>query len=247
MATSQITVLIVEDDPIIAADLSYFMKDFGYSPYPSVSNGADALLLLNNVRPDFILIDVTLEGEMDGIQLATEINKLYDLPLLFLTAHHDRKTIDRIKATQPSAYLVKPLQEFNLQTSIELSLYNHSHKKLANTPNDSSSDDYVSGEHFFIKVKNQLKKILLEDILVLEAYDNYSFLHTTEHKHLIGSTLKSLDRRLAEYDFIRIHRSYIINLKAIEGIEEDLVLINNLHLPIGKTFKEDFMKKINLL
>lgn len=247
MATSQITVLIVEDDPVIAADLSFFMKDFGYSPYPTVTNANDALLLLNNVQPDFILIDVSLEGDTDGIQLAEEINKNHDLPLLFLTAHHDRKTIDRIKSTRPSAYLVKPLQEHNLQTSIELALYNHSHKKLNYTPTLNSNEDYVSGEHFFIKIKNQLKKILLDEILVLEAYDNYSFMHSKDQKQLIGSTLKSLEEKLAEFDFVRIHRSYIINLKAIEGIEEDIVLINNLHLPIGKTYKEDFMKKIKLL
>jgi len=247
MATSQITVLIVEDDPVIAADLSYFMKDFGYSPYPTVTNADDALLLLNNVQPDFILIDVSLEGGMDGIELAGEINKKHDLPLIFLTAHHDRKTIDRIKATRPSAYLVKPLQEHNLQTSIELALYNHSHKQLDSPSSEGSGEDYVSGDHFFIKVKNQLKKILLEDILVLEAYDNYSFMHSKGQKQLIGSTLKSLEEKLAEFDFVRIHRSYIINLKAIEGIEDDIVLINNLHLPIGKTYKEDFMKKIKLL
>lgn len=247
MSTTQITVLIVEDDPVIAADLTFFMKDFGYSPYPSVSNASDALLLLNNVQPDFILIDVTLEGEKDGIELATEINKKHDLPLVFLTAHHDRNTIDRIKATRPSAYLVKPLQEHNLQTSIELALYNHSHKKMANKDTDSTGEDFVSGEHFFIKVKNQLKKILLDDIMVLEAYDNYSFLHSSDQKHLIGSTLKSLEQKLGDHDFIRIHRSYMINLKAIEGIEEDVVLINKMHLPIGKTYKDDFMKQIQLL
>ena len=242
-----ITVLIVEDDPIIAADLTYFMKDFGYSPFPAVASAEQAWLLLNNVVPDFVLMDVTLEGDVDGIELAKQINKKHALPIIFLTAHHDRKTIDRIKAAQPSAYLVKPLQEFNLQTSIELALYNYSHQKLVNKSQDTSDTDFVSGNHFFIKVKNQLKKVLLDEILFVEAYDNYSFVHTAEQKYLIGSTLKAVEQKLSEHQFVRTHRSTIVNLKVIEGIEEDVILIREHKLPIGKTYREDFMKRINLL
>lgn len=245
--SDRISVLIVEDDPIIAADLKYLMQELGYSPFPPVASGEDALLVLVNIKPDFALIDVTLEGKMDGIALAAEINKKYKMPIIFLTAHHDRATIDRIKAVQPSAYLVKPLQEHNLQTSIELALYNHSHQKLE-PKGVEVSDDYVMGKHFFIKVKNQLKKVLLEDILYLEAYDNYSFVHTAEgNKHIIGSNLKVLESKLAEHQFVRIHRSYLINLQAIDGIEEDVVLIKTNHLPVGKTYREDFMKRISLL
>lgn len=247
MATTQITALIVEDDPIIAKDLSYYMKDFGYSPFPSVDTAEDALMLLNNSQPDFILIDVTLEGDKDGIWLAGEINKKYSIPIIFLTAHHDRKTIDRIKETQPSAYLVKPIQEHNLQTSIELALYNHSHQKMASKA-EAPSDDFVSGDHFFIKVKNQLRKILLDEIMALEAYDNYSFVHTSDkQKHIIGSTLKALEEKLADRQFIRIHRSYMINLQGIEKIEDDIVFIQDFKIPIGKTYREEFMKRIQLL
>ncbi len=245
--SDNITVLIVEDDPIIAADLKFLMQDLGYSPFPPVASAEDALLVLNNIKPDFALIDVTLEGDMDGIDLAEIINKKQRLPIIFLTAHHDRTTIDRIKAVQPSAYLVKPLEEHNLQTSIELALYNHSHQKLE-PKQAEGGEDYVMGKHFFIKVKNQLKKVLLEDILFLEAYDNYSFVHTANgSKSIIGSNLKMLEHKLAEHQFIRIHRSYLINLRAVDGIEEDVVLIKENHLPVGKTYREEFMKRISLL
>jgi len=244
----KITVLIVEDDPVIAADISFLMKDYGYSPFPAVRNAEDALLMLNNATPDFILLDVTLEGDVDGVDLAAKINENHDIPIIFLTAHHDRNTLDRIKAQQPSAYLVKPIQEHNLQTSIEIALYNHSHQKIGESKKEEAlGDDFVSGEHFFIKVKNQLKKILLNEILFLEAYDNYSFVHTKTQKHLIGSTLKVLENKLSGLHFIRVHRSFIVNLRAIESIEEDYIAIKNNQISIGKTYKEDFMKRIKLL
>ena len=247
MADQKITVLIVEDDPIIASDISYHMKDFGYSPFPAVDNADDALLLLNNVVPDFILIDVSLEGDKDGIQLAEEIKAQHDLPIIYLTAHHDRKTMDRIKATRPSAYLVKPLQPHNLQASIELALYNHANQKLNAESGQEAGEDFISGQHFFIKVKNQLRKILLDGIQVIEAYDNYSFVHTGDQKHIIGSTLKTLEQKLSNHPFVRIHRSYIVNLQQIERIEDDIVIIGSFKIPIGKTYKEEFMNRISLL
>ena len=97
--SERITVLIVEDDPIIAADLKYFMKDFGYAPFPAVADADQAMLMLENIAPDFILMDVTLEGDVDGIQLAEQINAKMNVPIIFLTAHHDKSTIDRIKAS----------------------------------------------------------------------------------------------------------------------------------------------------
>lgn len=247
MSTSNITILIVEDDPIIAQDLKFYMEDFGYSPFPVVAKAEDALLLLKNVTPDCMILDVSLDGDMDGIELAEAINKHYSIPIVYLTAHHDRVTIDRIKATQPSAYLVKPIQEYNLQTSIELALYNHSHKTPEQNTKALDGDDFVSGDHFFIKVKNQLKKVLLTDIDAFEAYDNYSFVYTGEQKLIIGSTLKSIEERLKDFQFIRIHRSYVVNLQSIQGIEDDIVFLPQLKIPIGKTYKEDFMKRIQLL
>ncbi|MBR9923087.1 MAG: response regulator transcription factor [Bacteroidetes bacterium] len=249
MDSSRLTVLIVEDDPIIASDISHHLKDFGYAPFPAATSAEDALVLMENVVPDFVIIDVSLDGDMDGIQLAEKINEKHEIPIIYLTAHHDRQTIDRIKATRPRAYLVKPLQVHNLQTSIELALYNHSHNEMNTKSSEPESmEDFISGDHFFIKVKNQLRKILLEDIRVLEAYDNYSFAHIGKgDKHIIGSTLKTLEQKLADHQFVRIHRSYIVNLKAVESIEDDIVSIGSMHIPIGKTYKEEFMKRIQLL
>lgn len=243
--SEKVTVLIVEDDPIIAADLKFFMKDFGYAPFPAVADAEQALLMLESITPDFILMDVSLEGEVDGIELAEKINQKMDVPIIFLTAHHDKKTIDRIKTTQPSAYLVKPLQEHNLKASIELALYNHNHQKLEEKPD--SGDDFVSGNYIFFKVKNQLKKVQLDDILFFEAYDNYSFLHTAEDKFLIGSSLKAVETKLAEHDFIRTHRGTVVNIKSVEGIQEDVILMGKHQLPIGKTYREAFMKRIQTL
>ncbi len=129
-----------------------------------------------------------------------------------------------------------------------MSLHFITHEKLATKQADTPGEDFVSGDHFFIKVKNQLRKIGLDEIMVLEAYDNYSFVHTSDkQKLIIGSTLKSLEERLADRQFIRIHRSYMVSLPGVEKIEDDIVFIQDFKIPIGKTYREEFMKRIQLL
>ncbi len=249
MSDNSISILIVEDDPVIAADLTFIMQDLGYSPFPPLRNAADVMLMLKNTRPDCIIVDVNLEGNKDGIDLAEAIKSEYGIPLIFLTAHHDRNTIERIKKIQPSAYLVKPIEVHTLQTTIELALYNASHNDIHSKEKDqeSENEEYISDRYFFIKVKNQLKKILLEEILYLEAYDNYSYLHTPDNKYIISSNLKAIENKLSDHKFVRVHRSYLINLNFVDGIEDEFILINKARIPIGKTYRDDFMKFIDLL
>lgn len=249
MSDNNISILIVEDDPVIAADLTFIMQDLGYSPFPPMRNAADVMLMLRNTQPDCIILDVNIEGKMDGIELAEKIKNEFRLPIIFLTAHHDRNTIERIKKIQPSAYLVKPIEVHTLQTTIELALYNASHGDMnqKDTLNDNTNDEYISDRYFFIKVKNQLKKILLEEIVYLEAYDNYSYLHTPETKYIISSNLKAIETKLTDHQFVRVHRSYLVNLKYVDGIEDESILMNKVRIPIGKTYRDDFMKFIDLL
>lgn len=249
MSDNSITILIVEDDPVIAADLTFIMQDLGYSPFPPLRNAADVLLMLKNIKPDCVLVDVNLEGNKDGIELASTIKSEYGIPVIFLTAHHDRNTIERIKKIQPSAYLVKPIEVHTLQTTIELALYNASHSEMnvKEKEQENDNEEYISDRYFFIKVKNQLKKILLEEIVYLEAYDNYSYLYTPDQKYIISSNLKAIENKLTDHQFVRVHRSYIINLKYVDGIEDDFILMLKARIPIGKTYKDDFMKFIDLL
>jgi DNA-binding LytR/AlgR family response regulator len=244
MDKPKVSALVVEDDPVIAADLVWLLKDFGYAPFPPVESAEEARLLLDNVKPDIVLMDVSIEGGVDGIDLAQEIQGRCDVPIVFLTAHHDRKTMDRIKAIRASAYLVKPLQGHNLQAALELALYNHSHRQLTNPePEEKWSD---RDQALFIKVKNQLRRFELNEISCLEAADNYAFLHTPSEKHLISHTLKQLEEKLPA-DFVRVHRSFIVNMRAVDGIEEDVILVGKRHIPLGKTYRDDFMQRIRTL
>lgn len=118
-------ILVVEDESIIAADIKNKLEDLGYIVSRIVSNGKDAIKSVSELDIDLVLMDIILKGDMDGIEAAGEIKKYMDIPIVYLTAHSDKKTIKRAKLTGPFGYIIKPFNNEILGSSIEIALYKH--------------------------------------------------------------------------------------------------------------------------
>lgn len=116
-------ILIVEDEKIIAFDLRRRLTAFGFQVLDSCSSGTEALDLCSRERPDMVLMDILLEGEVDGIETARLLRERYQIPSIFLTAYSDSATLDRAKAAEPLAYIIKPFKERELFTTIDVALY----------------------------------------------------------------------------------------------------------------------------
>ena len=116
-------VLVVEDDQIVATDIKETVAGLGYEVCGVVSTGEDSIRLAEAETPDAILMDIRLAGEMDGIAAAEIIHKRYDIPVLYLTAHSDRATLDRAKVTEPYGYILKPFVGIELQVALEIAIY----------------------------------------------------------------------------------------------------------------------------
>ncbi|MDD1702361.1 MAG: response regulator [Methanoregula sp.] len=130
-------ILIVEDETIVAMTLEDALHDMGYSIAGVVSSSEDALATVGRTKPDLILMDIRIKGEKDGIATAEEINRLYNIPIVYLTAHSDDKTLERAVKTQPYGYLIKPFQVRELHSTIEIALYKH---RLMNRPKEDGED-----------------------------------------------------------------------------------------------------------
>ena len=109
MASAKI--LIVEDEAIVAADLTTKLKQFGYNVIGIASHGEQAVTIACSQRPNLVLMDISLGGDMDGIKAADRIRQEYPIPIVFLTAHSDSETLTRAKVTAPFGYLLKPFNE----------------------------------------------------------------------------------------------------------------------------------------
>ncbi|EHQ36754.1 response regulator [Methanoplanus limicola] len=116
-------ILVVEDEMIVAMAIKKSLKNLGYDIVGHSTRGEDAVLKAGELKPDLILMDIRLKGEMDGVDAAERIKSLYGIPVIFLTAHSDLDTMQRAIKAEPAGYLVKPFNERELHTNIEMSLY----------------------------------------------------------------------------------------------------------------------------
>ena len=238
-----IKVLIVEDEPIIAKDIAYTLEEIGYQVCGIAHEGKDALDILAKNEVDLVLLDINIEGDMDGIEVAKSITSLYSIPFIYVTSFSDRETVKEAANTEPMGYLVKPIDEKDLLSAIEIALYNFNKKiDLENEKHKNRLANTI-----FIKDAQAFVKVKIEDISYAEAQDNYTFIHTTQKKYLLSSTLKLVEERLRPWDFIRIHRSYLINPDKIVKLAEGYVYIDDKPLSISKKYKKEFIQKINMI
>lgn len=130
-------ILVVEDERITAEDIKSGLEFAGYTVPAIVSSGEDAIEKAGELKPDLVLMDIKLKGEMDGIEAAGQIRVRYDIPVIYLTAYSDESTVQRAKVTEPSGYILKertglikkPFEESELHTAIEITLYRHKIEK----------------------------------------------------------------------------------------------------------------------
>ncbi|MBF0465210.1 MAG: response regulator [Nitrospirae bacterium] len=123
--SSGIKILIVEDEIVVGRDIEIKLKKAGYGVSDICSTGEKAIEKVGQFMPDLVLMDITLAGEMDGIEAAKQIGELYQIPIVYLTAHSDLATLDRAKITEPFGYIVKPFNVRDLIITIAMALYKH--------------------------------------------------------------------------------------------------------------------------
>ncbi len=118
-------ILVVEDELIVAKDIQNRLADLGYQAVGIASEGVQAIAMAGELGPDLVLIDIRLEGDMDGIQAAEQIHQRFRLPVVFLTAYSEDTTLERARIAEPFGYILKPFQDRELKATIEIALYKH--------------------------------------------------------------------------------------------------------------------------
>ena len=122
-------ILVVEDESIVALDIQHRLQSLGFTTTPAAATGEEAISKAEELRPDLVLMDIKLRGEMSGIQAAEIIRARFDVPVIFVTAYADESTLQRAKVSEPFGYILKPFEERELAISIEMALYKHQTEK----------------------------------------------------------------------------------------------------------------------
>lgn len=377
-------ILVIEDEVIVAKDIQRSLIKLGYDVPAIASSAQSAFEKIDQVDPDLIFCDIKLKGNVDGIDIALRLREEFMIPVIFLTSYVDKATLDRAKISEPYGYIVKPFNDVDLQTTVEMALYkfaqdqkvrdnqqrfanvvrnidealfitdldsmityinpraesffdlmvnfvkgqsidkfieikhkdlNHDAKlsektlylinariidkrtdstTLANVtispikdeindligiayilklkveetdvnvtatvpsvqneipidklPDDSESiDPIVFQDSFFVKKGSVLVKVFLENIHWIQAMDNYVIIQTNADQFVVHSTMRNIEAKLPTDRFVRVHRSYIIQSDKISTIDDNTIIINGKVIPVGKSYKDAFNKRLNFL
>ena len=250
---AQTNVLVVEDESIVSKDIQHSLKKLGYNVVGAAATGEQAVKLAVETQPDIILMDIMLKGEMNGIEAATQIRTETNIPVIFLTAYADESTLNKAKVTQPYSYIIKPFKEIDIHTSIEMALYKH--KKEAEVLKERDLlfnlvEGQASGKDLlFVKSNSRLVKLRTSDIYFVEALKDYVVINTLNMRYTIHSTMKDIESKLPEAEFLRVHRSFIVRIDKIVAIEQpNLILENDKKIiPIGGSYRDELAKRLNLV
>ena len=224
-------IIIVEDEALIADHIEMLLSEEGYKIVAVLDNAEDVFDFLKRENADLVLLDINLQGSLDGVDIAHQINKLHEIPIVFLTSNTDKKTIDRVKLTTPAGFIAKPYTVADLISNIEIALY-----RATETIKQSIANE-VSEKSIFIKDKSVLVKVMFADIAYAEAIDNYSVIFTDEKKYIVPHTLKSLTELLELEGFVKTHRSFLVNAKKISAIHPKTVQVGTKEIPLSENFR----------
>lgn len=238
------SILIVEDEPLVAKDLTETLEDAGYMVCATTSNADDSIKILKSKQVLLVILDIHIEGNIDGLMLGKMIRQKFNLPIIFVTSHSDPDTLNQVKEINPASYLVKPFEDAELITNIELAIQRH---KDSSSCSRHPEMEKVKENSAFIRHNGSLVKVRLNDILYAEADDNYCYIHTQNTKYLLCQTLKSIEEKLDKNQFMRVHRSFLVNLEAIDVINEDHLIINKKGINISRASKQELMNRVSLL
>jgi two-component system, LytTR family, response regulator len=244
-----INVLIIEDTKEQSDALSKVLEANNYNVVGVAQNYTDALTLFYNNPIDIVVIDVFLDGKPEGITFAETINIVPNStkPFVFLTSSQDRQIFERAKLTKPFSFLMKPFNELEIIYALEMAV-----EKFYDQTNVFLSEDQdtvISNDFLFIKKKNALKKVALNDIICIEVEERYCNIITQKENFVIMISLTKISELLDKNKFIRTHRNTIVNIDKIEEIilSDNLIVLNGNHKAKLSDNYKDFFRKINTL
>jgi DNA-binding LytR/AlgR family response regulator len=264
-ASTPIRLLLAENEPILARLLGVLVRGLGYEPVgPAATADAAVDLFRESLPPiDMALLDIGLDGDRDGIELAQELRAIRPVPVIFLTSFADQATFGRAKLARPAAYLLKPYDAAAIQHALELALLNYAAghtaplppglnglpEEVDDAPSLPQSQEVLLNDCLFLRDRGRLVKVCLSDIQYVEAADKYCALVTAAGRYLSRQPLRELALELPLNQFVQIQRGYLVNVAFIESIDEGQtgVVVAGVALPMGRSYREALLHRLRLV
>lgn len=238
------SILVVEDEIIIAEDIKEFLIENGFENVYRVSNKNDAYSLLSEIDFDLVLLDINLNNTNVGFEIADFINEKNNSSIIFLTSYSDSETVEKIMLSKPLAYILKPINKTHLLATIKIAFEN----KLKSSPLlAKENEESIMFEQKFISFKENTThyRVPISDIYWIKSDKNYIEIHTTKRRYIVRCSLTKLQDKMPNAIFYRCHKSIIININLVQGYSKNEVIINAVRIPISRQNKKKLLLKLN--
>ncbi|HEX5172417.1 MAG TPA: response regulator [Cyclobacteriaceae bacterium] len=236
-----IEVLIVEDQTLVAESIGAMLEKHNLTVAAMCRSGEDAIRFCEQTTPDLVLMDIELAGDMDGISTAEIIHQRTGIPVIYLSDYTDTKTVNRAKKTLPANYISKPFNEVDLIRAIDIAFYNYKVKQ------QERGSSLLEG-FIFVRTDNQAyQKLAYADILYLKADRAYCHLVTEKQTLILSTSMNHIQEQLAQKIFIKVHRSYVVNINKITAIEGRQIHIGKHRIQMNEEAHAELLKGLKLI
>lgn len=257
--TDTLSILIVEDDLSFALELDMLVREIGYNVIGRIDNSAEALEAILSESPDLILMDIDIRGKLTGIEIAQKIKHL-PIPILFITSFGQEEYYNQAKETNSIGFLVKPINKYSLQSALEMAIRSIGTKAvkqdneiqkeaIPQAASPKEEDAFPLKEFLFFKKKNVFQKVKIADILYIEANGDYCVAHTESGSFIASQRLTKMEEMLEQYPFLRVHRSYVVNLKSISSVEpnDNIIHLGDKQIPYSRSNRDALLEQIRMI
>lgn len=208
-------IIVVEDERVVARDIEKRLKKLGYVVPASVASGEEAIEQVAELRPDLVLMDIRLKGQMDGIEAAEHIRTDFDIPVVYLTAYADESTLQRAKVTEPFGYVVKPFDERDLQVAIEIALRRRLSEKAIRVALEKEKELSELKARFWSMAAHEIRSPMTSILgcaqLLETEFHNLTEERRREFLYMIQKSVRTMDQLLN--DLLAIGRTESGSLK----------------------------------
>jgi DNA-binding LytR/AlgR family response regulator len=222
-------ILIVEDELIIAEMIKEMLSDLSYEVVGIAKNHDQAMHFLLGIVPiDLVLLDINLNEQKDGVDLATYLNEQTDIPHIYLTSYSNATTIQRAATTDPAGYLLKPFSQEDLFSTIEL----------------MRARNHVNNSKLVLKEGRDYIRINTKEVIYVKSDNNYIEVETENKNFILRNTIDNFLKEANDSNLVRTHRSYAVNILKLEAIRDSYVYVGKHKCPISRQYKQDFLKSM---
>lgn len=242
MKNRDIKLLILEDDEAYIRMLLRLLNEIGIHQVYTSQNFQEAVEVYNSQSIDLLLVDINLgRNQPTGDEFVRYIQKKGNNPLvLYLTSLFTEYYYEQVKDTQPVGFMDKEVSKLALLQAIELAFNSKS--------NQEKQVESFSGKHFFFKVGNVYKSIDPNEIYYFYAHNKMTYAKVGNRNYPTNMSLKNLEKGLDKSTFLRIHKSYLVNVNYVEQVDlkNDCIQVNGEGLRIGEAYRKEFMKRLKI-